>query len=105
MLDVKEWLKTTGLAVEETSFEKKTQLPYIIFTEKRDIGGADIKNNVAVRSITVEFYSERKNPIAEKAIEDLFDAKAISYVKDRIWLGGSDNFFETIYDFSITEKI
>ena len=105
MLDVKEWLKTTGLAVEETAFTKRTPLPYIIFIEKVIVGGADSKNNISTRQITVEFYAEKINKYAEKAIEDLFDEKAISYAKERLWIGGSDNFFETIYDFSLTEKI
>ena len=105
MLDVKAWLETTGYKVAEIAFTKKTPLPYIIFTDKRNVGGGDLQNNLVVREISVELYSDKINRDVEKAIEDLFDAKAVSYEKNRVWIGGADNFFETTYDFSITEKI
>ncbi|WP_066679319.1 hypothetical protein [Clostridium septicum] len=103
MLDVKELLKKTGLKVEETSFLKAPPLPYIIFLEDIEELGADIKNNIVERDITVEFYSSRIDKERENVIEDLLREKLIKFRKDRVYID-SQKFFETIYTFSLYEK-
>lgn len=103
MLDVKTWLKTTGMEVADTCFLKPPSLPYILFLEDRDVGGADNKNCIANTSIKVELYSDKINSMAEQQIENLLNEKAIEYKKERIWIK-DDNFFETVYDFNLIEK-
>ena len=103
MLDVKGLLKMIGLEVAETSFLKAPQLPYIIFLEKDEESGADFKNNITGRDITVEFYSARIDKEKEKVIEDLLREKSIKFIKDRVYVD-SQKFFETIYTFSLYEK-
>jgi len=103
MLETKPWLETTGYAVEEELFMKPPSLPYIIFTENNDVSGADNKNCIVDRGISIELYSEEINKVAEKAIENLLDEKAIQYSKDRTWLN-TEMMFETIYDFVFKEK-
>ena len=104
MLDIKLWLKATELKVTEERFLKPPPLPYIIFTENNDISGADDKNCIADRNISIELYSAKIDKAREKAIEDLLNEKAISFKRDRIWID-TEMMFESVYDFNLVEKI
>ena len=104
MLDIKPWLEITGYKVAEERFLKPPELPYIIFTEVTNISGADDKNCIADRNISIEHYSEKISKVSEKRIEDLLNEKAIEFKKDRTWIE-SEKFFQTVYNFSLIEKI
>lgn len=103
MLDVKKFLATTGLEVAETCFIKPPSLPYIIFLEDVEENGADFKNNILSRDITVELYSQKINREKEKLIEELLKEKSIKFKKERLYID-SEKFFQTVYDFSLYEK-
>jgi len=103
VLNVKTWLETTGLKVAEESFFKAPPLPYIVFMETRTVDGADDVNLKVQRTITIELYSSEIDSIIEKKIEDLLDEKAFSYQKDRSFIN-SDGFYQTIYEFVVTER-
>lgn len=104
MLDVKAWLETLTLKVEEEKFSRAPSLPYIIFTEKRNIVGADLKVCIANRNISVELYSNKIDKEVESNIETLLRDKSIEYEKYRTWIG-SEEYFQTVYDFNLIEKI
>lgn len=104
MLDIKTWLENTGMKVAEERFLKPPAPPYVIFTDNIDIGGADNKNCIADRNISIELYSLKIDHISENLIENLLNEKAINYKRDRIWLD-TEMLFETIYDFKLIEKI
>ena len=103
MLDVKLWMETTELKVAEERFIKPPSLPYIIFTDTTDIGGADNKNCIANREISIELYSLKVDLVSETLITNLLNEKAIKYKRDRIWID-TQGMFETIYDFNLVEK-
>ena len=103
MLGIETWLETTGLKVAEERFLKPPPLPHIIFTEYNDIGGADDKNCIASRDISVELYSLTVDRISESLIENLLNQKAINYTKGRLWID-TEMMFETVFDFTLTEK-
>jgi hypothetical protein len=103
MLDVKLWLETTGLKVSEERFLKPPPLPYIIFTENNDVSGADDKNCIVSRDISIELYGLKVDHPSEELIEDLLNKKAIEFKRDRIWLD-TEMMFETVYDFTLVEK-
>lgn len=103
MLNVKTWLETTGLKVAEESFFKAPALPYIVYMETRNVNGADDVNLKVQRTLTIELYSSEIDLINEEKIEDLLDGKAFSYQKDRSWIA-SDSFYQTVYEFVITER-
>lgn len=103
MLDIETWLETTELKVSEEQFIKPPPLPYIIFMENTDVSGADNKNCIASRDLSVELYSSKVDHASEKLIEDLLNTKAIGYVKDRTWLD-TEMMFQTVYDFNFVEK-
>jgi len=104
MLDIKPWLQSTGMSVAEERFLKPPALPYIVFLESRDVSGADYKNCIADRDISIELYSSKIDKVAENKIEVLLNEKSIAYKKDHVWLD-SENFFQTIYDFNLLEKL
>lgn len=103
MLDIETWLETTGLKVTEERFINPPPLPYIVFTENNDVSGADDKNCIADRSISIELYSIKIDKVSEAKIENLLNLKAIKYSKDRIWID-AETLFETVFDFNIVEK-
>jgi hypothetical protein len=103
MLDIKTWLETTGLLVSEERFLKPPPLPYIVFTENNDISGADDRNCIASRDISVELYALKVDHISENLIESLLNENAISFKRDRTWLD-NEMMFETVYDFNLIEK-
>lgn len=104
MLDIKAWLESTGMKVAENYFFKPPALPYIVFTEDINTSGADYKNCLVDRSISVEMYSERINREKEANIEGLLNKKAINFKKNRTWID-KEKYFQTVYDFNIYEKI
>ncbi|WP_428817317.1 hypothetical protein ACQR2L_13685 [Clostridium butyricum] len=104
MINIKEWLETTGLSVAETYFKKATKLPYIIFIIDENNSGADNQLCICDRDITVEVYSDIINREKEKLIEDLLKEKSINYSKSRTWID-SEKFFQTSYDFNLYEKM
>lgn len=104
MLAIKSWLETTGMPAAEDRFLKPPALPYIVFTEINTVSGADDKNFIAGRQISAELYSDKIDVTAEQSIENLLNAKGIHYSKSRMWVG-TEMFFQTVYDFDLTEKI
>lgn len=101
--DIETWLDTTGLNVSEERFLKPPVLPYIIFTDNSDVSGADNKNCIANRNISVELYSSKVDHVSETLIENLLNEKSTGYKRDRIWID-TEMIFETIYDFNFIEK-
>jgi len=104
LTDVKAWLETTGMKVAEERFLRPPALPYVIFTEETNTSGADSKNCIVDRAISIELYSDKIDYEAEQKIELLLNEKVIQYSKDRTWID-SEKFFQTVYDFNLLEKI
>lgn len=103
MLDIKEWLQTTGMKVAEDCFKSPPPLPYIVFTDENNTSGADDKNCILKRSISVEMYSEIINKQSESKIEALLNEKSINFKRNRTWVD-SQRFWQTVYDFDLVEK-
>lgn len=104
MLDIKVWLENTGMKVAEECFFKPPPLPYVIFKESTEVTGADNKNCLSTRDVSIELYSYKINHESEKKIENLLNEKSISNKKNRTWIE-SEKFFQTVYDFDLLEKI
>lgn len=103
LMNVKLWLESTGMKVAEERFLNPPPFPYVVFSEELDTSGADNKNCIANRNITVELYSESINREAEGKIEALLNEKIFKFKKDRTWIE-SQRFYQTVYDFQFTEK-
>ncbi|MBU3153502.1 hypothetical protein [Clostridium estertheticum] len=103
MLDIKIWLETISIKVAEERFLKPPPLPYIIFMEGALVSGADDKNCIVDRDVSIELYSKLVDHESEAQIESLLNEKSIKYKKDRMWID-SETMFETTYDFNFVEN-
>jgi len=102
--DIRTLLQSLNIPVAEESFYTAPQLPYLIFMESRTVRGADKKNNIADRDITLEFYAKEIDLLKEAEIDAILNGIPIRFDKDRTWLS-SEKMYETIYSFEFTEKI
>ena len=100
-MDIKAWLHKAGEPVAETAFLDEQPLPFVVFLDSVQWGGADRKNNVATHALTVERYSADGEDNA--LLEGLFAAEAIQYKKEKQWLNDLACFLTT-YDFDLIEK-
>jgi len=103
MLDIETWMNTTGLKVAEERFLKPPPLPYIIFRESNAVSGADDKNCIADRGISIELYSLKIDHVSESLIENLLNNKSINFKNDRIWID-TQMMFMSVYNFNLVEK-
>lgn len=96
-------LKDTGYVVSYREFQDVVPaVPYITWTvESERHYGSDMQNHVGVLSVTVELYSNKKDPDAEKKIESIlsgveFDKTAIAIEEEKL--------LQIIYEFDLYTK-
>lgn len=96
-------LKTLDIPVAYLQFQKPQKLPFIAYYESHTIvKGADNYNLFRVTEVTIELYSDKKNPDLERKIEKLFfdveiEKNVDTYVKD-------ENMFLTVFSFETVQK-
>lgn len=97
MLDIKAWLDSAGEPVTETCFPpgEAVPTPYIVYLDRIERSGADLHNLLRRHSLTVERYCDTSND--NPALEALFDAQAIKYAKEKLWLNDQECYM-TIYN-------
>jgi hypothetical protein len=103
VLDVQAWLENTELSVKRLRFLKPPPFPYMVWLESSEMRGADDKNLIKSRNITVELYFETESD-AEVKVEALLNALPVEFSKDTVWLE-SEKMYETIYNFELEEKL
>lgn len=103
MRDIEAWLKATGIQVKEDHYAAPPPLPYAVFTVEENPRGADDGvNKICARSIRVELYSGVIDRGTESKLESLL--ATIEYSKNRAWMPES-KWYQTVYEFNLTEKI
>lgn len=103
LAEIYEKLCTLNISVAYLSFTQPQSLPFCVYYESGgDIYGADNKNLIERKNITIELYSEKKNLALERQIEDLFADTELTKQAD-IWIE-SEKMIETIYEFEIINK-
>ncbi len=71
--EIREKLLTLDLPVAYLRFKKAQKLPYIVYYESdTEIKGADNYNLYRDVEITIELYTEDKDPQLERRLENLF---------------------------------
>jgi hypothetical protein len=97
MLDIKAWLEAAGEPAADTCFPPgdAPPLPYVVYLDHIERDGADAQNLIWRHSLAVERYSD--TPDDNTALEALFDAGAIEYIKDKQWLDDEECYLTT-YD-------
>lgn len=100
---IAEILKLTGYPVAYYMFPKKKAQnpPYIIYYEP----GSNnfVADNVVyqpIKQITVELYTETKDPTAETAIETALKNAEIAWNKIETWID-TDNMYQIAYEFEV----
>lgn len=97
-------LKETGLPYREARFLKPPDSTYLVFNDSIERRGGDTINLITDHDITLELYSYKPDPVAEKKIEDQLDLNAIEWVKQaRYWIQ-EEQIYQVIYEFSYTIK-
>jgi len=97
-------LKTLKIPVAYLKFNKPQQLPFAVYYESgTDIQGADGYNLYRDVSITIELYTEVKQPQLERQIEALFRDREIekssdTYLKD-------EDMYMTVFSFDTIQFI
>lgn len=93
-----------GIQHIETCWAMPPSLPYAVYHDRATRRGADLYNGIIDHDITVELYARKPVPELEDQIGRRLDALGIEYVRqERMWID-TEHFFETVYDFTYTEK-
>ena len=94
-------LKSTGLPVAYHHFKNPPNLPYIIYLfTYSDNFGADNKVYSKISNYLIELYSDKKDLVNEKLIEDLFDNNNIYYEKSEVYIE-NEEMYQVIYEIQI----
>ena len=97
-------LKATGIPYKETRFLTPPKSTYAIYNDTKNRRGGDNINLITQHDVSIELYSYKKDPEAEKKIESLLDANGLEYDKQaRFWLQ-EEQLYQVVYDFSYTQK-
>ena len=79
LTDIKALLGPIGIPIAETCFKNTPSLPYIVFTESKVVGGADLRNMIEDRDITIEFYYAKFDNLHERNIEGILYNNTIEF--------------------------
>lgn len=107
MLDIRDWLNTTGIAFENTVWKKTPEYPYGVFLDESDTRGADEKLFIKEHDLNIEIYSDTQKGItcAEESIDRFLCSRGVGYTHlEREW-DDQENHFQSSYHFSLTEKL
>lgn len=97
-------LKSIGfpIAYYEFDFPPKT-IPYIVYFDVgAEFRGSDYSNNIENCSYRVELYTEKKDLMAEKKIEEILNFTHFSKQTVKI---KEENIYMIVYEFEITKKL
>lgn len=104
LAEIKRKLDTLGIPVAYLRFNKPQTLPFAVYYESAtEIKGADSYNLYREVTITIELYTDKKTPLLERQLENLFrdteiDKAADTYIKD-------ENMYLTSFSFDTIQYI
>lgn len=103
MQDIKTWLEQAGEPVAETCFPpgEAPPLPYVVFLDSIERGGADMKNISRRHAVIVERYSTVQEDNLK--LEGLLDDAVIPFTKEKTWVNEIECYMTT-YDFNLFER-
>lgn len=94
-------LNSTGLPVSYHHFKDPPNLPYLVYLFSYSNNfGADNKVYEKINNYQVELYSDKKDLVSEKLIEDLFDNNEIFYEKTETYID-SEDLYQVMYEIQI----
>lgn len=94
-----------GDKYNQTRFPVPPAGTYAVWTDDTDTDGPDdMAPMITHHDVTIEVYAPKPDPAAEAALEAAMSASGLKWSKeDRYWLT-SEKLYQTVYDFSYTEK-
>lgn len=94
-------LKTLGLPVAYSAFNKPTALPFITyqFSGSADLM-ADNQNHAPISNYAVELYTKKKDLASETAIENVLKSSNLPYIKREFFID-SEKVLQIIYEIQL----
>lgn len=102
---VNEILAAAGIQHRGSRFVKPPAGTYAVWFDDLDTDGADGQPpRIFKHNVTIELYEHKKDPAAVQALERELSARGLRWTKqDRVWIK-AEQLYQTIYDFTYTEK-
>lgn len=102
---VKEILTAAGITSRGSRFIKPPAGTYAVWFDDTDTDGPDnMAPGIFTHSVKVELYEPKPDPAAVAALEAQLGAHGLHWTKqDRFWIA-SEQMYQTIYEFTYTEK-
>lgn len=98
LAEFKKLLDATGYPVAYSHFKEAQKPPFICYLRNGSANFiADNKVYKKINDITIELYSNKKDLVAEEALEKLLDDNDIPYDSDEIYIE-SEELFQKIYE-------
>lgn len=102
---VEEILAAAGIKERGIRFAKPPSGTYAVWSEDIDADGPDGQPpRIFTHDITLELYEPRKDDAARDALEAQLAVHGLNWTRqDRFWIH-TEQIYQTIYNFSYTEK-
>ena len=101
MQDLMDLLAETGIpfAYDHFAQGESPRPPFITFLLPASNNfSADGEVYLKVDAVHIELYTDEKNPLTEKTVEDVLSAHGIFYDKTEVWIE-SEKLYEVLYSF------
>lgn len=96
--DFYKMLKQCGVPVAYSAFKNETAVPYIVYTERREVYGDDFKARIIGAQFRIELYADERDRTLETKIENLLDENGFEYEAEYGIYIEDDQTFMTVYD-------
>lgn len=104
MQDLKNMLEQLNIPVAYSHFNTETNPPCICFyREDTSNFSADNKVYKKIDNYLVELYTDFKNPVLEKQLEDIFDANEVFYNVESETYIDQEQMYEIIYSVTLED--
>ena len=102
---VPEILAAAGIKERRSRFVKPPGGTYAVWMDTVTTDGPDGMPPVIFHhDTTVELYTSKPDPVAESSLEAELSARGLHWTKHDLYWIPSEQFYQTIYEFSYTEK-
>ena len=102
---VNEILAAAGIQARGSRFVKPPAGNYAVWFDSITAEGADgVPPQIFTHDVTIELYTPKPDPAAEKALAGAIGARGIEWtMQDRLWIA-SEKMYQIIFEFSYIEK-
>lgn len=94
-----EMLLETGFPVSEAEFRSEVKPPYLVYEENTGTVSADSKVVYIEGTVSIYLAHSKSDSRSEETTEQVLDAHAIAYTKERTWIGGNQRVWLVTYSF------